>query len=104
MREISLGDEIKAKKEGKNLEFSGVISQSTNSTVRVLLRKPNLAERIRHKLDSLGCGSELMDKLGLLAVTMPSDSKVAQALKFLDREAEKQNVGIEESAVRYRNH
>lgn len=49
----------------------------------------------------LGVAQNYMDELSLLAVTMPPESLVADALAFLDKEAEKRNIGIEESAVRY---
>jgi hypothetical protein len=49
-RDISLGDEISAEKVGKALHFSRVLRKSKNSTVRVLLRKPDLTVAIREKL------------------------------------------------------
>lgn len=101
-REISLGDEVSAKRSGRTLHFSDIVRRSTNSTVRVLLKKINKASAIRKKLDSFGCFTELMDELGLLAVSMPPNSNIAESLSFLDEEAEKGTVGIEESAVRYK--
>ncbi|MBZ5530320.1 MAG: DUF4265 domain-containing protein [Acidobacteriia bacterium] len=103
VRDISLGDEISAGKIGKTLQFSRLLHQSKNSTIRVLLKKEGLAEMIREKLDNLGCGTELMDELSLLSVTMPPDARVTETLSFLDSEAEQGNIGIEESAVRYQN-
>jgi Domain of unknown function (DUF4265) len=103
-RDISLGDEISAEKVDKVLRFSRVLSESKNSTVRVLLKKPHLTVAIREKLDGLGCGTELMDELSLLAVTLPPDSLIAEAFSYLDKEAKKLNIGIEESAVRYQSH
>jgi hypothetical protein len=100
-RDVSLGDEISAKKVGKALHFSRVLQKSKNSTVRVLLMKPHLAGAIRKQLDGFGCGTELMDQLSLLAVTFPPDSHLAEAFSFLDKEAKKRNIGIEESAVRH---
>ena len=102
-RDISLGDEISAEKVDKVLWFSRVLSESKNSTVRVLLKRPHLTVAIREKLGALGCGTELMDELSLLAVTLPPDSRIAEALSFLDKEAERLNIGIEESAVRYQS-
>ncbi len=67
------------------------------------MKKPRLTVAIREKLDGLGCGTELMDELSLLAVTLPPDSLIAEALAFLDKEAERLNIGIEESAVRYQS-
>lgn len=101
VRDISLGDEISAQKLGKTLQFSGVLQKSKNTTVRVLLKKRNLATAIRGKLNHFGGGTELMDELGLLAVSMPPGSRIAEALSFLDAEADKGNIGMEESAVRY---
>jgi uncharacterized protein DUF4265 len=103
VREISLGDEIAATRIGKTLQFSRVVHQSKNSTIRVLLKNTAMIQEIRDKLDALGCGTELMDKLSLLSVTMPSDAKITDTLSFLDAEAEQGNIGIEESAVRYQN-
>jgi hypothetical protein len=94
-REISLGDEIAAEKVDNILQFSRVLHESENSTVRVLLKKPHISEAIRDKLHGFGCGTELMDELSLLAVTLPPDSLIAEALSFLDEEAEKLNIGVE---------
>lgn len=102
-RDISLGDEIAAEKSDGELFFSRLVRPSKNSTVRVLVKDPGMMLEIREKLDSLGCGSELMEDMDLLAVTMPPESNISQALTFLDEEAEKGNVGIEESAVRYQS-
>ncbi len=102
-RDISLGDEISAEQVEKVLHFSRVLHESKNSTVRVLLKKPGITKAIRDKLHGFGCGTELMDHLSLLAVTMPPDSLIAEAFSFLDNEADKLNIGIEESAVRYQS-
>lgn len=80
----------------------GLVHESRNSTVRVLLKKTERIANIRENLDRFGCGTELMDELGLLAVSMSPDSKIADSLSYLDEEATKGNVGIEESAVRYK--
>lgn len=101
VRDVSLGDEISTEKVGEVLHFSRILKQSRNSTVRVFLKKTNQTEAVRNKLDKFGCGSELMEELSLLAVTMPPDSRFVEALSFLDDEAKKDNIGIEESAVRY---
>lgn len=103
VRDVSLEDEISAKKAGRVLWFSGLLKKSRNSTVRVLLKKPDLTIMIREKLENLGCGSELMDDLSLIAITMPRESSIAEALAFLDQQCEYGNIGIEESAVRYRD-
>jgi Domain of unknown function (DUF4265) len=102
IRDISLEDEISAEKSGRVLRFSRLLNKSRNSTVRVLLKKPDLTDMIRERLDNLGCGTELMDDLSLLAITMPPESLIAEALSFLDEQSEQGNIGIEESAVRYR--
>ncbi len=94
-RDISLGDEISAEKVDRVLQFSRVLHESKNATVRVLVKKPNITEAIRDKLHGFGCGTELMAQLSLLAVTMPPDSLMAEALSFLDEETEKLNVGVE---------
>ena len=101
VRDIGLGDEISVEAIGKVLHFSSVIKQSRNSTIRVLFKKPGVAERIQQKLTSMGCSAELMDKLSLLAMNMPQDAPTKAVLAFLDKEAEQGNIGIEESAVRY---
>jgi len=103
VRDISLGDEISAKKVGKVLHFSQLLSKSTNSTVRILLKKSDVIEMVRERLNDFGCGTELMDDFSLLAVTMPPEASITDALSFLDEQAEQGNIGIEESAVRYQN-
>jgi hypothetical protein len=80
-----------------------LLRQSRNSTIRVLLKRDGIEEMIRNKLDALGCGTELMDELSLLSVTMPAEAQISETLSFLDSEAEQGNIGIEESAVRYQN-
>jgi hypothetical protein len=65
-------------------------------------RKQEKTEFVREALDRFGCDSELMDELSLITVSMAPTSSIAEALAFLDSESEKGNVGIEESAVRYK--
>lgn len=101
-RDISLGDEISVEESEGELFFAHLIRPSKNSTLRVLLKRPAMTKEIREKLDGLGCGCELMDGMNLLAVTLPQESNIAEALAFLDNETEKGNIGIEESAVRYK--
>jgi hypothetical protein len=101
VRDISLEDEISAHQVGRLFQFSGIVRKSRNSTVRVLMKKPEKTGVVRETLDRFGCGTELMDELSLITVSMPPNSNIAEALAFLDNEAEKGHVGIEESAVRY---
>ena len=101
VRDISLGDEVSARRVGRILQFSRLVRKSKNSTIRVLIKRLAVLETTRKTLDSLGCGTELMDELSLLAVTMPPDSSISQVLSFLDENVEQDNIGIEESAVRY---
>lgn len=103
VRDISLGDEISARRTGKILQFSRLERKSRNTTIRILIKKPNVLEIIRERIESLGGGAEFMEDLSLLAVTMPPESSIVGALTFLDEQAEQGNVGIEESAVRYQN-
>src|SRR5690242_15182828 len=53
VRDVSLEDEISAKKAGRVLWFSRLLKKSRNSTVRILLRKPDLTNMIREKLENL---------------------------------------------------
>ena len=101
VRDISMGDEISADKEGRQLHFARLLKKSKNSTVRVLLKKTRRTASLRKQLSAFGCGSELMDELALLTVSIPPDADIAEALAFLDKEAEKDLIGIEESSVRY---
>ncbi len=100
VRDISVGDEISAEK-GRRLQFTGLLEKSKNSTVRVLMKKPARTAGLRKQLSDLGCGTELMDELSLVAVSIPPDAQISEALAFLDKEAEKGLIGIEESSVRY---
>jgi hypothetical protein len=102
VRDISLEDEVSARKVGKLFHFLDIVKKSRNSTVHVLMKKIEKTPYIRERLESSGCSTELMDELSLIAVSMPSDSNIAEALAFLDDEAEKSNIGIEESSVRYK--
>jgi hypothetical protein len=104
VRDVSLNDEISANSVRNRLVFSKVVRESTNSTVRVLMNDNDekSTNRVREMLDDFGCGTELMAELGLLAVSMPQTARIAEALSFLDKEAELNVLGIEESAVRYK--
>ena len=102
-RDISLGDEISARKKGTILQFSQLVRQSSNTTVRVLIKKMEALEMIRERLEALGCGTELMQDMLLIAVTIPPEAPIAETLSFLDGQAEQGNIGIEESAVRYQH-
>lgn len=101
VRDISLGDEVAAEKKGKTRQFSQLIKRSPNTTVRVLIKRTEVLPAIRERLEALRCGTELMQDLMLLAVTIPPESPVVETLSFLDEQAEQGNIGIEESAVRY---
>jgi hypothetical protein len=101
VRGISLGDEISARSVGKRLLFSELRSKSAHSTLRVVFKTDGVAQLIREKLHEFGCGTELMESLMLLAVTMPPGSRIKEMLSFLDEQAREQNIGVEESAVRY---
>jgi Domain of unknown function (DUF4265) len=101
VRDISMGDEISADNVGMVLHFAKLLKKSKNSTVRVLLKKPRRTAGLRKQLSVYGCGSELMDELSLLTVSMPPEADIAKALAFLDKEAERDTIGIEESSVRY---
>jgi hypothetical protein len=103
VRDISLGDEIAAEKVGTLLHFSRLVHESQNSTLRVLLKRKEMSDAVRKRLEGFGCGTELMDRLSLVAVTMPPDARISEALSFLDDEQKEGNLGIEESAVRYQN-
>jgi uncharacterized protein DUF4265 len=100
-RDISLADEVSAEKKGKILHFLQLVKQSSNTTVRVLIKRMEALDVIRERLETLGCGTELMQDMSLLAVTIPPESPIAETLSFLDGQAEQGNIGIEESAVRY---
>ena len=63
VRDISLGDEISAKKEGGQLHFAKLLKKSRNSTLRVLLKKPGRTGALRKQLAAFGCGSELDEHL-----------------------------------------
>jgi len=101
VRDVSLGDEIAAKKSDELLRYFAMVHPSKNSTVRVLFKKPSRADFIMKKISDFGCGFELMPKLSLLAVNMPPKARIADTLSFLDKEVKDGNIGIEESAVRY---
>jgi hypothetical protein len=78
-----------------------LVHPSGNSTIRVLLRKPGLESQVRNRLEQFGCMSEVMADMSLLAVVMPNEANITDALEFLDTEEQLGNIGIEESAVRY---
>ena len=101
IRNIALGDEIRANKTSRVLKFTGIVSPSRNSTLRVMLMKSTVLGRVQEKLDGFGCGYELLQRLKLLAVTVPPEADAKRLLQFLDQEAETGNIGIEESAPRY---
>lgn len=101
VRDISLGDEVSANRIGGKLYFLQLLRKSRNTTIRVMLKKIDVLEKIREELDNFGCGTELMDELSLLAVTVPPEASIAETLSFLDEQVEHGNIGFEESAVRY---
>jgi hypothetical protein len=103
VREMSIGDEISAEKKGGRLQFKGLLRKSQNSTLRILMKTSDVLDKVREKLDNLGCGTELMEELALIAVTIPPDCSVIEVLSFLDDQAAQGNIGIEESSVRYQH-
>jgi hypothetical protein len=100
-REVSMGDLIKAEASGGILKFQAVVRASSNSTIRVFVKREDAVSRIISELRMLGCETEKMESLPLIAVSLPSHSQLEAALQFLDSEAESGVVAIEESAVRY---
>jgi len=100
-REISMGDEFSASMSDGSLTFKSVVKPSSNSTIRVFVKKKQEQERIASGLKKFGCRTEIMEATPLIAASLPLGCKLADALAFLDSEVESGTVAIEESAVRY---
>jgi hypothetical protein len=100
-REISMGDEITADASEGLLVFKSVLKPSANSTIRVFVKRKEAQERITSALRNFDCDTETMEGMPLIAVSLPPDCQLQEALAFVDEEADLGTVAIEESAVRY---
>jgi Domain of unknown function (DUF4265) len=100
-REISMGDEVTADVFEGLLAFRSVLKPSANSTIRVFVKQKEAQERIISRLHKFGCNTEAMEGTPLIAVSLPPDCHLQEALAFMDEEAGLGTVAIEESSVRY---
>ncbi len=100
-REISMGDEVTADVSEGLLAFRSVLKPSANSTIRVFVKRKEAQERITSQLQKFGCNTEAMEGTPLIAVSLPPDCRLQEALAFMDEEAGLGTAAIEESAVRY---
>lgn len=100
-REISIGDEVAADLSKGLLAFRCVLKPSANSTIRILVKRKEVQERIASQLQEFGCKTEIMEGMPLIAVSLPPNCQLRTALAYIDEEANLGTVAIEESAVRY---
>lgn len=101
-RDISLGDEIRVAEEDGKLRFKTMLRASRNSTLHVFVKRRELLDEIRNKIELFGCGVEVMEDIALLAISMPATADATEILEYLDDSDESGVLGFEESAVRYR--
>jgi hypothetical protein len=102
-RDVSIGDVIAVESRNGELWFNGVVKPSSNTTVRVIGMRKKAFDEIISTLRNLGGEAEKMHEREFAAVSFPPSADLAAAFEFLDRESEEENLGFEESAVRYRS-
>lgn len=101
-RDVSMGDVIAVERRNGELWFNGVVERSANTTVRIIGMRKKPFDEIISKVQSFGGTTEGMEGREFAAVSFPSSADLAAAFEFLDRESAAENLGFEESCVRYR--
>ncbi|HUA80914.1 MAG TPA: DUF4265 domain-containing protein [Dyella sp.] len=100
VRDVTIGDTLKAHEEDGSLWFDCLTRRSSNSLVRVVFFDRECKPRIAQELTDIGCQVEYFEKYNLLAVSIPGDVKLPDVQAYLWREAEAGNIDYEEPILR----
>lgn len=98
-KNLSCDDVVEATRKGDEYIFTRVVSQSENSTIRVVLY--NLADEggVRSNLVNFGCSIEGTGIPGLIAVNVPKNN-IERVLDFLEEAFADEKLDFEEGALR----
>lgn len=95
-RDATLGDTIKARQKGNQLEFERVVKRSASSLIRVFTYDATKIAEIRAELKRLGCSSEWHRRM--IAVDIPGEASLERVQEYL-HDLEKREVASYEEPI-----
>ena len=98
-KDLSLGDIIETKEKDGAFYLDNTVELSSNSTVRIIIFKLEMEDRIRKELIRSGCSIEGVGIDGLIAVNIPL-AATPGVMDYLSREAEAESIDFEEGSLR----
>jgi hypothetical protein len=101
IRGISAGDHVRARKEGVEYIFDGVVSASLNSTLRAFVNQKEDVPRVIDALVKLGADCEISNIPRLVSIHIPSSISLIPIVKSLQRMEMDGLLEYEEAAVRH---
>lgn len=93
-------DEIVVIQKGEEYWFERNVNPSENSLIRIIYYKGTDHKSIRDSLSAIGCDSEWLGDLRIIAVNVPDAKSLEEAREVLDRLEEQDLITYEEAIVR----
>lgn len=98
--DATLGDTVLVRNEEGCHWFDRLVRPSENSLLRVTFFDRGAAERVSERLTWLGCSVEHFTKYNILAVSVPTDTKLTDVQEYLRLEADAGIIDYEEPILR----
>lgn len=96
---IAVGDVVSAEPDKDGLlRYSGLVSPSGHSTIRLWMSKEEDVARIRHELHKMGCSTEL-DLSRLVSVDIPPILPYSHVKAYLDKHENRGTLEYEEACL-----
>ena len=99
-RAATVGDVVRTKREDDAEWFDSLVKASTNSLVRVVFFDTTALDRVRTRLQELGCEDEYLEPHTLLAVNVPGTASMSEVRRYLDIETGSGAIDYEEPLLR----
>lgn len=96
----TLGDTVSVETKDGNIWFSGVLSRSENSLVRIVFFDLSRVDETRARLREYGCSTEWDQSHNLVAVNIPRTARLKIIQEFLRVEATRGILDYEEPILR----
>jgi len=100
VRDISAGDVVSAREGDGEVVFSGVVRESGNSTLRVIVFDATQVEEIRRQLQSFGCSTEL-NVSKMLGVDVPAPIDLQAVRTWLMEQQSSGVLEFEDACIRH---
>jgi hypothetical protein len=101
VRDISLGDVVSAEATDAGLVYRATLERSSSSTIRVLVHQEEAMTDLLHEVTKCGCGYELDEPSGMVAINVPVESNLLALLRYLNDASREGALNYDESARRY---